>query len=355
VVLANGETKNIEDILPGDKVKTVDHQNPDGEIVTGQVVRVFQNDPQPLWRLNFGTFEIHATKEHPFYVKGKGWVPAGDLQIGDVCRSASDMEIILVAKEFEPEFVPVYNFEVENLHSYFVGNNIAKSVLVHNSCWDYLDPALGGVEGVFTFVAGGIDNLTFGATSGLRSLYSDNQINYKTVYVAGEITETVAELAFTGGSAALKKAATKVIEKKASEIIAKQGIKVITKEVQEAAESKARKQLGAELRREARNIMKADGIIIKSGEQVHHIQSLLGHPGGASTPFQTLGVPWLANSKFNLQVLDHASHVKAHRLTHMEEQYLIKVINLNTTSTRVGVTSIRTAFDYDDDTDMPNQ
>ena len=173
---------------------------------------------------------------------------------------------------------------------------------------------MGGVEGVFTFVAGGADSLTFGATSGLRSLYSANEINYKGAYIAGEVTETAAELALTGCSAALKKAATKVIDKKASEIIAKKGVQVITKEVQEKAVKDAKIQLGKKLRTKARNILKADGITIKPGEEIHHIQSLLGHPGsGASSLFPTIGVPWLANSKFNLQVLDKASHVKAHR------------------------------------------
>jgi hypothetical protein len=134
VILADGTTKNIEDILPDDLVKTVDHQNPSGKIVTGCVTRIFKNDPQSLWRLNFGTFEIRATKEHPFYVKGKGWITAEELQIGDVLRSASDTEITLIAKEYEVDKVPVFNFEVENSHTYFVGNNITKNVLVHNVC-----------------------------------------------------------------------------------------------------------------------------------------------------------------------------------------------------------------------------
>jgi hypothetical protein len=107
---------------------------PDGIITDGRVIRAFQNDPQPLWRLNFSSFEISATKEHPFYVKGKGWVPAEKLNIGDVCRSASDTEIILVAKRIESEFVPVFNFEVQDTHSYFVGGNGTESVLVHNEC-----------------------------------------------------------------------------------------------------------------------------------------------------------------------------------------------------------------------------
>jgi hypothetical protein len=150
VILADGTTKNIEDILPGDLVKTVDHQKPDGTITEGRVIRVFKNDPQPLWRLNFGTFEIRATKEHPFYVKGKGWVTAEDLQIGDVCRSVSDTEITLIAKEYETDKVPVFNFEVENAHTYFIGNNATQSTLVHNDCeWHHLLPGGNDLDKLF--------------------------------------------------------------------------------------------------------------------------------------------------------------------------------------------------------------
>jgi hypothetical protein len=139
VILADGTTKNIENILPDDLVKTVDHQKPDGTVIEGRVIRVFQNNLQPLWRLNFGMFEIRATKEHPFYVKGKGWVTAENLQIGDVCRSASDEYVSLIQKDFEPEPIPVFNFEVKEKHTYFVGKSDVESVLVHNECKNWWD------------------------------------------------------------------------------------------------------------------------------------------------------------------------------------------------------------------------
>ncbi|MCL2346701.1 MAG: HINT domain-containing protein [Planctomycetaceae bacterium] len=82
-------------------------------------------------------FELRATSEHPFYVPGKGWVPVKDLRIGDTFLNANGKTTLtLVEKEFEPEPVPVYNINVKEAHTYFVGETKEQSVLVHNWCWD---------------------------------------------------------------------------------------------------------------------------------------------------------------------------------------------------------------------------
>jgi hypothetical protein len=143
------------------------------------VIRVFQNDPQPLWHLNFGTFEICATKEHPFYVKGKGWVTAEELQIGDVCRSASNTEIVLVAKEFESELVPVYNFEVQEKHTYFVGKSEVRSVLVHNECENWWNDDWTDWINPFSYIAsaGYIVGQDINTRTNLRNQLSEQIVN----------------------------------------------------------------------------------------------------------------------------------------------------------------------------------
>ncbi len=84
---------------------------------------------------------LKTTEEHPFYVSGRGWVPAQNLKPGEVVqtlttgtgRSANDgsagqvAEVALV--EFTSRRATVYNFEVEGVHTYRVGAN---GVLVHN-------------------------------------------------------------------------------------------------------------------------------------------------------------------------------------------------------------------------------
>ena len=76
---------------------------------------------------------IIASEEHPFWVRQNGWVAARDLLPGDdLCSlSGENVKIINVFVEFLRNPVEVYNFEVEDWHTYFVGKN---NVLVHNKC-----------------------------------------------------------------------------------------------------------------------------------------------------------------------------------------------------------------------------
>ena len=77
---------------------------------------------------------ITATREHPFYVKGKGFVPAGALAIGNsiVTRAGPTLVVKSIEWKRRPEGYSVYNFVVEDLHTYFVGNSNG-GVWVHNT------------------------------------------------------------------------------------------------------------------------------------------------------------------------------------------------------------------------------
>ena len=62
---------------------------------------------------------------------GEGWVAAGDLEVGDEVYNLDGTVSVVIGSEVEKldEPVLVYNLEVEDLHSYFVG---CVPVLVHN-------------------------------------------------------------------------------------------------------------------------------------------------------------------------------------------------------------------------------
>ncbi len=70
---------------------------------------------------------------HPFYVEGKGWTGAGELKEGDklnlITGESVSVYSVVVERCIEP--VKLYNFEVEDFHTYYVGY---ESVLVHNKC-----------------------------------------------------------------------------------------------------------------------------------------------------------------------------------------------------------------------------
>jgi hypothetical protein len=138
VILANGTTKNIENILPGDLVQVPDQNDPEGTKQVCKVVEIYHNAPQLVLRLKFkvasdnSEFIIRATIGHRFYVRNIGWQHASDISIGSELLNGKNDSIILLEKELESEPVPVYNFQVENAHTYFVGENVGCCILSHN-------------------------------------------------------------------------------------------------------------------------------------------------------------------------------------------------------------------------------
>ena len=76
--------------------------------------------------------EIVTTVDHPFYVKDKGFIKAGELIVGDELLDV-DGNVLLVENfdvELTDEPTTVYNFQVEDFHTYFVGTS---QIMVHNS------------------------------------------------------------------------------------------------------------------------------------------------------------------------------------------------------------------------------
>jgi hypothetical protein len=81
--------------------------------------------------------ELRTTDEHPFFVPGRGWVTARSLEVGQTLLQADGRvaTVAWTAREAHPEGVPVYNFEVEGFHTYYVAQRVEDTpVLVHNDC-----------------------------------------------------------------------------------------------------------------------------------------------------------------------------------------------------------------------------
>lgn len=129
--------KNIENISAGDKVYAYDAAT--GDIAEKEVVRTFEHDVYELYHVVIDGEEIVTTAEHPFYKvdkiseNGNGFVCAKDLKPGDQILLLEGItgKVEEVFKEELTEPVKVYNFEVKDYHTYFVGE---QGVLVHNSC-----------------------------------------------------------------------------------------------------------------------------------------------------------------------------------------------------------------------------
>jgi hypothetical protein len=132
-------TRPIEQIRVGDRVVAQDPLT--GRTRLKRVLRVFRRRSDHVCRLGvraesgLGLQWIETTDEHPFWVPGRGWVPARRLVLGDSLRQADGRSATLVDRQFrkERQGVPVYNIETEDFHTYCVAaDEQAAPVLVHN-------------------------------------------------------------------------------------------------------------------------------------------------------------------------------------------------------------------------------
>ena len=123
--------KPIEEIRVGSIVLAENSET--GEIALKRVVRTFENESNELVHVFVNSEEIIATPSHPFYVPKLGWTSAIKLRAGDILVLSNGEYVVVesVQHEILESPVKVYNFEVEDFHTYFVGES---SVLVHNKC-----------------------------------------------------------------------------------------------------------------------------------------------------------------------------------------------------------------------------
>ena len=123
----------IEEIEVGDKVLSEDETT--GEVAVKTVTETYVNETDELIHIGVNGETISATPTHPFYVDKLGWTLARSLRAGDVLV-LSNGELVTVEwvqHEILESPIKVYNFEVEDFHTYFVGEN---GIFVHNGCGD---------------------------------------------------------------------------------------------------------------------------------------------------------------------------------------------------------------------------
>ena len=122
----------IESIKPGDLVLSTNADT----METGykKVLEKYVRKTKELVHIIAGGEEIVSTPDHPYYVAGRGFVNACQLCIGSPLLDADGrvLETEQIYKEYleEDEEVTVYNFQVEDWHTYHVGE---MEVLVHNA------------------------------------------------------------------------------------------------------------------------------------------------------------------------------------------------------------------------------
>ena len=119
----------IENIRAGDAVIST---NPDTlDTAEKTVLETYVCQVDKLVHLTINGEKIVTTVDHPFYVQNRGFINAGNLLVGDTLISVNGKDLVIekffIEETEEP--VDVYNFQVEDYHTYFVGEC---NVWVHN-------------------------------------------------------------------------------------------------------------------------------------------------------------------------------------------------------------------------------
>lgn len=118
---------NIENIKIGDsvwsfsdksKVLGINRVSSISKKITNQFVRIYLD-----------SICLLATPDHPFWLENK-WVEAKNLQKGESLKSFNGRHVIIDSLSIQDTLATVYNFEVENYHTYFVSSF---QILVHNN------------------------------------------------------------------------------------------------------------------------------------------------------------------------------------------------------------------------------
>ncbi|MER7057081.1 polymorphic toxin-type HINT domain-containing protein [Streptomyces sp. NPDC000351] len=136
VLMADGETKDIEDIRLGDEVMAKDPET--GEEGPREVTRLIKTqDDKHFNVLSITTQgsveELTATHEHPFWSPSeRSWVEAGDLAPGMTLLADDGDTVIVTRNRAYTSHATTYNLTVGDLHTYYVLAG-ETPVLVHNS------------------------------------------------------------------------------------------------------------------------------------------------------------------------------------------------------------------------------
>ncbi|MFG2044866.1 polymorphic toxin-type HINT domain-containing protein [Dactylosporangium sp. NPDC048998] len=144
VKMADGSTRPIDQIKPGDKVLATDPATGQtaAEPVTALIVGDGDKDlvDVSVTDTDGRDSTLTATDGHPFWVDADGspatpggaWIDAKDLRVGQWLKTADGKLVRVAGTHAYRQHAHVYNLTVADLHTYYVVAGDDTSVLVHN-------------------------------------------------------------------------------------------------------------------------------------------------------------------------------------------------------------------------------
>ena len=134
ITLANGDVKNIEDLTVNDTLLTWNEKT--GELVEGSIGNIVKKVDNLLIHLTTSEGEIKSTPFHRFYVKGKKWISAQDIVIGDILLNEEGKDVRVNNKhELIGEVEVFHILDVRDNHTYFANNILVHNFKIQQSCF----------------------------------------------------------------------------------------------------------------------------------------------------------------------------------------------------------------------------
>jgi pretoxin HINT domain-containing protein len=124
----------IEELKSGDLILSKSDKT--GEEEEKPINAVFVEEHEEVYKLAFEKADgddekVITTAEHPFMVKGRGWIPAAELELDDKIETLKGRYLNLKQIDVVKEKQLAYNFEVDDFHTYSVTES---ELWVHNTC-----------------------------------------------------------------------------------------------------------------------------------------------------------------------------------------------------------------------------
>ena len=116
----------VDKVRIGDRVLSKDVTT--GELAYKPVLKTTVRPAVPLMKLEIGNRTISLTKGHPFWISGRGWTKAKDIQQGMYLHDVTGTTTVVPAGAAKP--AKTYNLVVADFHTYFVGE---AKVLSHDN------------------------------------------------------------------------------------------------------------------------------------------------------------------------------------------------------------------------------